>query len=186
MTASPGLRTSGNVRACCTMVVMADMVPAVTDLADMVLRIAGQAWPATEIERVAMFDRLGLRLVDEPPTPSADPRLTFQPVQTPLPAVTGSLSEVDGKFLGLDFFAYAQHQDDGPWARQASPELKRLVSAGLGDPAEEWGSAREPACSWLTGALRVEMYCFQRLTSVVMLGIDHVARSEAYEESRNG
>lgn len=165
---------------------MSELLPPAADLADLTLRIADQTWPTTGTEQEAMFERLHLRLAPEDQAmTSDDPRLVIQTVETSLPAVTCTSSTVDNEFLGLSLFAYTEHRDDGPQAKQASTELKRLLTATLGDPIEEWGPVNQPARRWLTGELDVETYCFQQRSSGIMIAISHTARSEAYDASRS-
>jgi len=69
--------------------------------------------------------------------------------------------------------------ENGLQARAGYAALKELLSRVFGGPVEEWGTDTEPACLWTVGPLMLDMYCFQRLSSMVMVGPTHAVCSAA-------
>ena len=154
--------------------------PPVDDLAELVLGTLEEPWPTTDDDRRSFHRRLGLQEEDVAGN-TDDDQTSMSNLATSLPGVTGVDTMFRGEFLGLSLFAYTQHHDDGAESRTAYPLLRHILSDRLGSPAEEWGPSNEPACFWLSGALQLEMYCFQRRLSGIMLGPSHVARSAAHD-----
>lgn len=161
---------------------MRELNPPVESLVELVVAMVDGTWPTTEEERQRFYGRLGLTELQWDSS-EVDQRKGGRTVShrfvTTLPRVDGMDTMFRGEFLGLSLFAYNEPGDDGAESRTAFPLLKDMLSARLGAPAEEWGTSREPACYWAVGPLQVEMYCFQRLSSGVMLGPSHAGRSAA-------
>jgi hypothetical protein len=103
---------------------------------------------------------------------------------TALPEVDGTGTMFRDEFLGLSLFCYDEPIDNGPAARAGYAALRGELSRSLGAPSEEWGSPTEPACLWTIGPLWIEMYCFQRLSSGVMVGPTHAQRSATNDEAQ--
>ncbi|GAB2572837.1 hypothetical protein [Microlunatus antarcticus] len=162
---------------------MVDLEPTAADLADLVVRMTELAWPTTEDERLVLFDQLGLHDVESPRpdenVPGAERRWFASDLSSGL---GGTATMFRGEFLGLGLFAYDEPVEDGERARVGYAAVRELVSRRLGPPVEEWGSAAEPACLWHPGPLMIDLYCFQRQRSGIMIGPDHADRSAAYEE----
>jgi hypothetical protein len=159
---------------------MPELSPPVESLVRLLLDMIKRTWPTTEDDRHRFYERLGLRQVDSSAVDrQEDDRTVSHWFETSLVGVEGIDTMFGGEFLGLSLFAYNEPGDDGVESRTAYPLLKDAISLRLGSPAEEWGTAREPACYWTAGELQLEMYCFQRLASGVMLGPSHAERSAA-------
>ena len=163
---------------------MTELIPPVADLADLVLAMVDPPWPTTEDDRLDFYRRVGLTQLewdnsgfDERP----DDHSVWHRFATSLPEVDGMDTMFRDQFLGLSLFAYNQPGDDGPASRTAYPLLKDRFTARFGAPTEEWGTEREPACYWAVGAVQVEMYCFQRLASGVMLRPSHRDRTAEHD-----
>lgn len=140
-------------------------------------------WPTSEQERLRYFDELGLQDADESPQGTVNerlPEMVDHSFTVPfLKGVDGVCNLFRGEVLGLSLFCYNRPVDDDPQTREALAQLQTRLSATLGPPVEEWGSRTEPACLWRTGPLHLDMYCFQRGSSGIMVGPSHSARSAA-------
>ena len=162
---------------------IADLVPAPAVLAELLTRMVTLPWPTSEQERLRYFDKLGLQDADESPEGTVNERLPevvdHRFTVPSLPGVDGVGNVFRGELLGLSLFCYNRPVDDDPQAREAFVRLQTGVSATLGAPVKEWGSSAEPACLWRTGPLHLDMYCFQRGSSGIMVGPSHSARSAA-------
>ena len=156
------------------------LIPPPEDVAELLIQMTELEWPTSEDDRRAYFDALGLRDLDTIPQREDDPDSTWRRFTTSLPGVEGSCSVFREQFLGLSLFCYNEPGDDGPQARVGYPALRDHLSRRLGAPVEEWGTPREPACLWQPGPLLLDMYCFQRLRSGVMVGPSHAERSAAH------
>jgi hypothetical protein len=163
---------------------MVDLEPAAADLASLLVRMTELEWPTTEEERLVFFAGLGLHDVESPrPDDSvvgAERRWFASDLSN---AVSGTATMFRGEFLGLAVFAYDEPVENGELARAGYAAVRDHVSRRLGLPLEEWGTATEPACLWHPGPLMLDMYCFQRLQSGIMVGPDHADRSAAYDEA---
>ncbi len=154
--------------------------PDPVELADLLVRATRLQWPTTEDERRNFFTALGLRDLGAPETPEADPRTVWRRFTTALPGeADGSAVTSHGEFLALHVVAYNQQGDDGTAAREGFGVLRKHLGGAFGPPAEEWGTPQEPACVWLLARLTLEMYCFQRGSSGVTVGLSHTQRSAA-------
>jgi len=147
--------------------------PAAEDVADLLVRMCREPWPTTEQERCDYFTVLGLHEQEHLPVRDDDPGSTSLRFATSLPGVDGICSAFRDEFLGLSLFCWAEQCDNGLQARAGHPALRDLLSRSFGTPTEEWGPTAEPACCWVVGPLTIEMYCFQRLQSSVMVGPSH-------------
>lgn len=163
---------------------MVDLEPSASDLATLIVRMTELEWPASEAERLVFFAGLGLHDVESPRpddnVAGAERRWFSSDLST---AVSGTATMFEGEFLGLALFAYNEPVENGELARAGYAAVREQVSGRLGPPVEEWGSATEPACLWHPGPLMLDMYCFQRLQSGIMIGPDHADRSAAYDEA---
>lgn len=158
------------------------LCPDPVDLADLLIRATRLGWPTTEDERQRYFAALGLRDLGPGETRDGDSEAVWRRFATSLPGeVKGSAATFRGEFLGLHLFAYNEAGDDGPAAREGFAMLREHLSEALGAPAEEWGTSKEPACGWLPGPLTVDMYCFQRGSSGIMVGPSDTERSAAHD-----
>lgn len=140
-------------------------------------------WPSTEQERLNYFHELGLRDTDgsgQGTVEAQAPEKVFHDFTVPLMVGVGASCTVfRGEVLGLSLFCYSQPGGGHPEVREAYDLLRAQLSATLGVPVEEWGSSAEPACLWQAGDLHLDMYCFQRGSSGLMVGPSHSARSAA-------
>lgn len=162
---------------------MSDLDPAPAHLADLLVRMTELDWPTTEEERLALFAALDLHDAEDAPR-STDAVLDHYSRRFGAglsEALRGTASTFRGEFLGVSLFAYDEPVEDGELARAGYRGVLDHVSRRLGPPVEEWGTVREPACLWRTGPLMIEMYCFQRLRSGVMVGPSHAVRSDALD-----
>lgn len=163
---------------------MVDLEPSASDLVDLLVRMTELDWPTTEEERLAFFDDLGLHDVESPRpdvrVPDAERRWFATDLTSSL---SGTATTFRGQFLGLAVFAYNEPVENGELARAGYAAVRDGVSQRLGLPVEEWGTPTEPACLWHPGPLMLDMYCFQRLQSGIMVGPDHADRSAAYDDA---
>lgn len=161
---------------------MPELTPSPADLADLLLGMCTPSWPTTEEERLRYFQALQLHdgvIADDPPQ-HGDPDRRSRWFTTELTGqVDGISNTFRGQFLGLSVFAYNERVSNAESARDGYAALKALLSQALGDPVEEWGTPTERACLWRPGPLVMDMYCFQRHSSGVMVGPNHAARSDA-------
>jgi hypothetical protein len=163
---------------------MVDLTPSAADLASLVVRMTELAWPTTEAERLVFFGELGLHDVESPrpddSVPGAERRWFASDLSDGL---GGTATTFRGEFLGLTLFAYDEPVENGELARVGYAAVRDHVSRRLGPPVEEWGTVAEPACLWHPGPLMLDLYCFQRLRSGIMIGPDHADRSAAHDEA---
>ena len=163
---------------------MVDLQPSSSDLADLLVRMTELEWPTTELERLRFFDALGLRDSESPRpdehVPGSERRLFVTDLSSTL---SGTSTMFHGQFLGLGLFAYDEPIENGELARVGYAAVRERVSQRLGLPVEEWGTDDEPACLWHPGPLMLDMYCFQRHRSGIMVGPDHADRSAAYDDA---
>jgi hypothetical protein len=162
---------------------VSDLDPAPAALAELLVRTTELPWPTTEGERLTFFAALGLHDGGEAPRSSTEvaerrSRWFTSDLST---ALRGVASTFRGEFLGLGLFAYDEPADDGPLARAGYAGLRSELSRHLGPPVEEWGTVEAPACLWRPGELVLDLYCFQRLRSGIMVGPAHAARSDALD-----
>lgn len=163
---------------------MIEPTPAPEAVADLVLQMIQRDWPTTEEERRRSFGVLGLE--DRDPVPPGDEHESeMRRFATSLPGVDGISTMFRDEFLGLSVFCYDEPLDDGPAARAGLTGLRNELDRRLGSPLEEWGPPNEPACLWEPGPLLVELYCFQRLRSGLMVGVSHAARSAAHDAAQD-
>ncbi|WP_204911623.1 hypothetical protein [Microlunatus spumicola] len=142
------------------------------------------AWPTTEEERLVFFDELGLHDVESPRSDDSVPGAERRWFASDLAeGLGGTATTFRGEFLGLTLFAYDEPVENGERARAGYAAVRDYVSRRLGPPLEEWGTATEPACLWHPGPLMIDLYCFQRQQSGIMIGPDHADRSAAYDEA---
>lgn len=153
------------------------LTPPPDEVADLLIRMTRLEWPTSEEERLGFFAALGLR--DGEVVENRMLETVSRSLSTPWSSVSGVGHMFREEFLGLSLFCYDERGDDGPLAREGFAGLHEHLSAALGRPIEEWGPAREPACLWQPGPLTIDMYCFQRLSSSVMVGPSHTERSAA-------
>lgn len=158
--------------------------PSASDLADLLVTMTELVWPTTEQERLLFFSSLGLQDSEGSRTDDQVPDTQWRRFTADLStAVSGTATMFRGEFLGLSLFAYDQPIEAGELARRGYAAVRDRVSQALGPPVEEWGTSTEPACMWRPGELQLDMYCFQRLQSGIMIGPDHAARSAAFDEA---
>lgn len=159
---------------------MIALTPTTEEVADLLTRMTHLRWPTTEEDRLRYFDSLGLHDLDLLPPHKDDSDSLARRFTTSLPgAVDGICTMFRGEFLGLSLFCYSQRLDNGPHARAGYAGLKHHLSQTIGIPDEEWGAPSEPACLWRPEPLMLDMYCFQRLSSGIMVGPSHAERSAA-------
>ena len=165
---------------------MIELRPSTEAIADLLIRMIQLEWPSTESDRRRYFSTLGLRDQEVLPPREDDPESVWLRFTTSLPGqVDGNCIVFRGELLGLSVFPYTEPTGNGPQARAGYAGLRHHLSAALGDPIEEWGSSSEPACVWRTSLLLLEMYCFQRLTSGVMVGPSHAERTAANDQAHD-
>jgi hypothetical protein len=159
---------------------MIELRPSTEAVADLLIRMIQLEWPTSESDRLRYFNTLGLRDQEVLPPSADDPDSVWLRFTTSLPGqVDGNCSMLRGEFLGLNLFPYTEPVDNSPQARAGYAGLRQHLSVALGNPVEEWASGSEPACVWRTSLLLLEMYCFQRLASGVMVGPNHAERTAA-------
>lgn len=156
------------------------LTPPPEAVADLLLQLIQQDWPTTDEERRCSFARLGLQDGDALPPGDAETDSEMRRIATSLPGVDGISTMFRDEFLGLSLFCYDEPLDDGPAARAGHAGLRDEFDRRLGSPLEEWGPSNEPACLWESESLLIELYCFQRLRSGVMIGVSHAERSAAH------
>jgi hypothetical protein len=159
---------------------MTQLNPDPADVADLVIKMSQEPWPTTETDRQRYFNALGLHDLALVPQRKDDPHIVWRRFTTSLPGnVEGNCVMFGGEFLGLSLFCYTEPVDNGPQSQAGFASLKRGLSRAFGSPVEEWGSPSAPACLWRPGPLLLDMYCFQRRSSGIMLGPSHAERSAA-------
>jgi len=152
--------------------------PDPVELTALLLRATGLPWPDTEDQSRGFYSALNFRSLSNPETAQDDPQTTWRRFRTALIGeADGSTVTTRGKLLALQITAYNERGDDGPAAREGFNLLRQHLSSALGAPIEEWGAAREPACRWHPVPMTVEMYCFQRGSSGVMVGLSRTEPS---------
>lgn len=160
---------------------MVDLVPPPAEMGDLLVRMTRREWPTTEAERFAWFAALGLYDGEPVPPGEDDQGSTSFRFGTPWPEVDGSGTTVTDGFSGLSLFCYNERVADGAAARAGLAALQAHLTDSFGPPVEEWGSTSEPACLWQPGPLMLELYCFQRHDSGVMVGLSPADRTTAYD-----
>lgn len=159
---------------------MIQLEPTAEAVADLLARMCREPWPTTEQDRRDYFATLGLTDQALLPVRGDDADSVWRRFTSALPEqVGGNCSTFRGEFLGLSLFCWPEQVDNGAQARAGYASLQELLNQEFGAPVEEWGTDSEPACLWTVGPLTLEMYCFQRLHSSVMVGPSHTIRSAA-------
>ena len=111
-----------------------------------------------------------------------DPHSQSRKFTTSLPGqVDGDSTMFRNQVLGLFLFSYMEREPNAEPARVAYPALQERLTDAFGDPAETWGPPNEPACLWRPGPLLLEMHCFQRWHSGLMIGPTHAQRTVAID-----
>jgi len=159
---------------------MIELTPATEDVVDLLTRMTHLEWPTTEQDRLRYFSSLGLHDLELLPRRDDGPDSFSRRFSTSLSGeVDGLCTMFRGEFLGLSLFCYTERIANGPQARAGYAGLKSHLSRTFGTPIEEWGTPSEPACLWRPGPLMLDMYCFQRLSSGIMIDPSHAERSAA-------
>jgi len=159
---------------------MVQLNPDADEIGGLLVGMSRPPWPTTDADRRRYFDRFGLYDAETIALRGDDPDTRSWRVATSLPGdIWGISTMFRNEFLGVTFFCYNESGDDGPQAKTGFSYVDRYLCRALGDPAERWGSAREPAALWHIGPLQLDMYCFQRDASGIMVGLAHTARSAA-------
>ncbi len=147
------------------------LTPPAEDAAALLARMCEEPWPTTEAERLPYFDHLGLRDASELEAIRDHADSSSRPFTTSLAGeVGGTCSIYCDQLIGLALFCYSEPIANGARAREGFAGIRDHLSRVLGATVEEWGPANEPACLWRSGPLHLDMYCFQRGTSSVMVG----------------
>lgn len=162
---------------------MSELNPPPAEVADLLIQMTRRDWPTSEEYRCRYFDSLGLRDLKAPLQRDDEPETRMIRFVTALLDVDGTCTMFRDKFLGLSLFCYNEPIENGPAARAGFAGLRGELNRFLGAPSEEWGTLSEPACLWDIGPLWIDMYCFQRLRSGVMVGPSHAERSTANDEA---
>jgi hypothetical protein len=161
--------------------------PPTADVANLLIRMTELEWPTTEGDRLRFFHRLGLHDIDGSRSDDSDLGIEYRQFHTAMPsAVHGTANMFRGEFLGLSLFLYDEPVENGLMAREGYRVLREQLSQRLGPPVEEWGVVNEPACLWRPGLLLLDMYCFQRRPSGIMVGPSHAERSAALDAAAEG
>jgi hypothetical protein len=142
-------------------------------------------WPTGERDRRRYFDLLGLHDLDTLGQRHDEPGTPMIRFATSLPNVDGTCTMFRDEFLGLSLFCYNEPLDNGPEARAGYAGLRGQLNRYLGPPIEEWGTPTQRACLWRSGLLSIDMYCFQRHQSGVMVGPSHAERSAANDAAHD-
>lgn len=154
-------------------------------MSDLLVRMTRFEWPTIDDERLDFLASLGLRDTGAGESKADEPDSTWHSLGTPWPSVHGIDTVYREEFLGFSLFRYEEHGSDGALARAGFAGLRKLLSDALGPPVQEWGTLHEPACFWRPGPLTIEMYCFQRHSSGVMVGPSHTERSAANDAAHD-
>lgn len=136
---------------------MPTLTPNVENVAGLVLDMMDGTWPTSDDDRQVFYSSHGLTQVASSAGEALrreHGRTLMHQFETSLPGVYGIDTMFRDEFLGLSLFAYDESVDDGAASRAAYPLLRDLLSDRLGAPAEEWGTAHEPACYWRCGPCR--------------------------------
>lgn len=150
------------------------------ELTDLLLRATRLPWPDSEDQRLGFFSALGFRDCSTVETAKDDPPSNWRRFSTALIGeADGSAVTSRGRLLALQIAAYNERDQDGAAAREGFYVLRQHLSSALGPPIEEWGTAQEPACAWHPAPMTVEMYCFQRGSSGVLIGLSRTGSSQA-------
>lgn len=159
---------------------MTYLSPDPAEVAELLIGMMELPWPTTEVERRRYFEVLGLEDLDVVPPREDEPDNLSRWFTTSLAGdVHGICTMFRDEFLGLDLFCYNEPGDKGPRARAGFAGIQDGLKSVFGDPDEVWGPTNEPACLWQLDPLQLDMHCFQRGSSGVMVGPDHAARSAA-------
>ena len=159
--------------------------PPPAEVADQLIRMIHLDWPTNEADRRRYFDILDLDDLDTVPKRDDEPDTRMIRFVTALPDVDGTCTMFRDELLGLSLFCYNEPIDNGPDASAGYVSLQDELTRFLGVPSEEWGTLAEPACLWRAGPLWIDMYCFQRLRSGVMVGPSHAEQSAANDAAHD-
>ena len=154
------------------------LIPDPADIAAILGGIALTPWPTTTAERVKAYASFGLAEgVELEPDDSGLELSTMLNPQ--IPFITAS--SFNGEFLGISLHLYANPEPLFADTVRGYEELASLLERRFGRPAEVGGDESFPALEWILGPLSLQLYAFTERDSAVMVGIEHIARSRAYE-----
>ena len=153
----------------------------IPDPADIVAILGGIAltpWPTTATERVEAYAPFGLSEgVELEPDDSG---LELSTMLAPgIQFITAS--SFGGEFVGIALHLYGNSGSLFADTIRGYEELAKLLERRFGRPEVVGGDENFPALGWSLGPLSLELYAFTVRDSGVMVGIEHTARSAAYE-----
>jgi hypothetical protein len=153
------------------------------DPADIAATLGGIAltpWPTTAAERIAAYASFGLSEGEE--LEPDETGLELATMQSPgVPFITASAFR--GEFLGLTMHLWADPNPGFADTILGYEELARHLERRFGHPEDVGGDETFPALQWTIGPLTLELYAFTAVDSAVMVGLEHSARSRAFEEA---
>lgn len=156
------------------------LTPTPEDVASRVAAAVRATWPDTDGEEGALLGRL--RVHDVSDAEEREPGYQMASFRTRGWAETpGTLQTWRGRLLDLGWFLYGEPGSDDSRAAEGFVAIRGLLVKVLGEPADEWGSAEEPAVYWQLEGKSVEMHCFKKGFSVMQIDVGHETRSADFE-----
>lgn len=161
---------------------MAALHPEPTDVASLVLALVSQPWPSNPEELSSYTNGFHLAALSARSPTGDQSSLRSHWYTTFLgDQVKCQVSTFRDELLGVHFTVYEERGDCGVDARRGFAALSELLTAALGVPNEQWGTEDQPASLWRVGELYIEMYCFQKDPSGVLVGPSHAARNALHD-----
>ncbi|ALD64575.1 hypothetical protein AFL94_12325 [Arthrobacter sp. LS16] len=147
--------------------------PAPVEVVAFIGRILGHEWPHSEAERVRVFEALGMHSPQRPAEDAEENIGGIWVLKVPLGAdVDARWSSFRGSLVLITLFLYPQPSEQHPQVREKFAELRTELSTYFSPPTETWGTEAMPAARWTIGTCGVELYCFNKPNSVLMLCIE--------------
>lgn len=165
------------------------LTPTPEDVAGRVAAAVRAVWPDTDGEEGALLDRLLVYDVvyDVGDTEEHEPMHRMASFRTRgWEEPPGTLQTWRGRLLDLGWFLYGEPGGDDSRAAEGFAAIRGLLVEALGDPADEWGSAEEPAVSWQREGKSVEMHYYKKGSSVMQIDVGHQTRSADFEARTRG
>ncbi len=156
------------------------LTPTPEDVASRVVAAVRSVWPDTDGEEGALLDRL--LVYDVGDAEEREPMYRMASFRTRgWEETQGRLSTWRGRLLGLGWFLYGEPGGVDSRAAEGFVAIRGLLVEALGDAADEWGSADEPAVCWQREGKSVEMHCYKKGFSVMQVDVGHQTRSADFE-----
>ena len=163
--------------------------PTPVEVVDYIARIIDHAWPLDEAARLRMFEVLGMQTVQRLADVAEENIGDIAVLKVPLGSeVEASWSSFQGSLVLISLFLYPQPSEHHPQVLEKFGELQTGLSTYFSPPAETWGTAAMPAARWKIRGCGVDLYCFNKPNSVLMLSIEdlklaQLAEAEAVADS---